>query len=1112
MERAGEDNLIERILSARAPAVVLVGPAASGKTAAARAMYHRFERDGLPACLLLVPNVRAAAQMRRKLLAQSAKGVAVAPQVLTFSALAARVLASAGVTGRLLSAFRRHLLIANIVDELAAAGKLRTLAAVADTPGLAVALERAIAELKRAAVEPETLKNALRRGDEKGRDLLAVYARFQERLHAEGVYDVEGQMWQARDYLAAGEGAAGLDGIEAAVADGFTDFTPTQLEMLALLAGSGRRVLITLPYADDGRDRLWHWTGRTLSNIRRAFAGKLQEITVGGDGRATSPGADDGAARAKPALRPLWDRLFDFDAQPCPLPGDPQLIAAPGIDAEVAAVARRVKRLLLEGRGGRIAVLVRSMVDYHEPIERIFAEHDIPISPAPQPLAGVPVVRFVLSVAALGPRFASRDVLSVINSSYFDPQALGDFDASSSAAAEMVIREGNVLAGRESYAQAAERLAGLPGRGDEENEEPPVPLGRLTFSPETIRKSSEMLERLFALSQGPSPQCPVAEKVLSIVEGLGLYRLVSSGDDPRLAARDLRAISALEAALAEIDAPAPSSARLRAALAAAACPAERCESMIDVMEVLDARSLRFEHVFLLGLSEGRFPQRFTEGPLISEADRLAWAERGAVLHSRSDLTAREMLLFYLAASRADASLTLSYMASDAAGRPMAASSFLSSLVAPAGGLESEPVRNVTEKLQAGQFIPPAGELASRPDALNAAVAELFGAGNGDGPAALAWVTQSRPEVIKRASAGLWAASHRNSRGPCDSFDGRISEPALLEILARRFGPQAVFSPTQLNTYGVCPWQFFATYVLDLAALRQPQRRLEPVARGIFCHDVLFRVMRSLSAAADGPVRLAEIDEDKITEALQSAMDAASAEVEATRPPYASLWQLQREQMHAQLRDYLLAARPRDELTPASVHFELRFGPPAEGKTPDRRRERQDPASTDQPVAIATNSQEVRLSGKIDRVDRVSFAGRQGLLVIDYKTGATPKEADIRQGRNLQLPLYAAAAEKLLGEAALGGAFHRIGAGRGGYEKLFALFKARGNKYSDNGSYEENFKEAISRVGQFVAGIRAGRFDLAPTGDCPRHCAFRQICHFSEWRAELKAAGGREESR
>ncbi|HAU37258.1 MAG TPA: hypothetical protein DCX07_06025, partial [Phycisphaerales bacterium] len=73
------------------------------------------------------------------------------------------------------------------------------------------------------------------------------------------------------------------------------------------------------------------------------------------------------------------------------------------------------------------------------------------------------------------------------------------------------------------------------------------------------------------------------------------------------------------------------------------------------------------------------------------------------------------------------------------------------------------------------------------------------------------------------------------------FDGRIASADLHDELAARFGPRHVFSASQLSAYGQCPWQFFAAYVLDLRPLEAPARRMEAVALGVFCHNVLFRV-------------------------------------------------------------------------------------------------------------------------------------------------------------------------------------------------------------------------------------------------------------------------------
>jgi len=1094
---AEKDELLNRIVSCQRPVVVLRGPAACGKTTAALSMYRHFTApDGRAQCLLLAPNAAAAAHLRRRLLEGSATGVVVSPQVMTFAVLAGRVLAAAGDEGRSISAFRRRLLLQRIVDELAAAGKIKALSAVVETPGLVVTLDRTIAELKRAAVEPEALLAALGRRGDKCRDLYEVYVRYQRQLRAANLYDVEGRMWQARDLLAAsrrlptgpdaGQAGAGghaaeppgLTGLAAIAADGFTDFTPTQLEMLQLAAGRLQRVLITLPHAADGRSRLWHWTARTLNNIRRAFGEELEEIVV------EKP---DRASNGRGRLMMLCDRLFDIKAQPCPHPQNIEVIAAAGADAEVAAVARRIKSLLLAGaRPGSIAVLARSLEAYRSTVERIFAAHDIPVAPAPVPLTSVPIVRFALDVASLAPRFDSADVLRVIKSSYFRPQAMGDFDERTAAAAEMLIREGNVLAGADAYAAAAARLARRIPQVDEDQEQM-IQLGPLATSREHLSAAADMLARLFALAEAAS-KCAATGGLESLLEKLQLHAVACGQGEAALVARDLRALSALTGALGELDGPAPTLRRLSGALEAVSCPPARRETVVELLDILDARAMRYDHVFLLGVSEGRFPGRFVEKSLIGQADRPAWAGRGVMLDSREDLTSREMLLFYLAVSRADKDLTLSYLESDASGRCGAAGSFLLSLLGPAGGLDAARV----ERIPPGGFIPAAEKLSSRRDAFNAAISGLFDSRPGQPNDALSWACANEPEKIARAAMGLWARHNRWRAGQCDQFDGRITDADLLARLGRRFGKEAVFSTGQLNSFGQCPWRFFAAHVLELKPLAQPQRRLEAVGRGIFCHNVLFRVMSRLRDECGGPVRLPDVQQDRLMAALDEAVAAESETIESHRPPYPVLWRSQRQEMHRDLRRYLLGQHRREEPAGRSIHFELGFA--ARGDD-----DLLDPASTAEPVAIDTPAGEICLAGKIDRVDRVRFAGGEGLLVIDYKTGSIPTTADIDAGRNLQLPLYSLAVAAMLGGAPAGGVFHKIPDGPRLY--FSALKKARGEERD----FPERLDAAVATAGRFVAAIRAGRFDPLPTNKCPKWCEFRQICHYSETRAQIKGA-------
>jgi len=1077
-----KDGLLDRILSAKRRVVLLRGPVRTGKTAAALHLYRYFQ-DTAPGgrCMLIAPNRPAVAQLQRQLLRDSPGGVVVQPQVTTFAALAERILTAAGKPSRQLSAMQRHLLLRGIVDELSEAGKLSALGAVADTAGIVTSLDASIAELKRAAVEPEALAEAVGRAGGKLRDLLNVYRRFQQRLRERDAYDVEGRMWLARDVMAEmpPDSATGPDGLAAMVVDGFTDFTPTQLAILRLLAPRLERLVITLCHKQDGRDRLWHWTQRTLNRIQATFGDDLVEIEL-----------EDTPDDSLPAS--LAEALFVQEPTPRAVPSRLEIIAAAGEEAELAVVARRVKRLLLAGApAGSIAVLTRSMQQYRPAIERVFGAHGIGVAGRARPLPEIPIVRFLLGLPAIrAGDFAFSDVLRFIKNSYFRPQALGPYDGATVATAEMMIRQANVLNGRAAYARAAVRLAGLEVAEDD-NDDQTLSLGPLGTSPRALKQAAEMLESLFDLAETATEPAGL----LAAIDSLDLHAAACQADQATTA-RDLRALAALEPALRELAEWKLPSHRLAQALSAVTCPPGRNEAMVDLLDVIDARCLRYDHAFLIGVNEGQFPRHFVDGSLIRETDRSAWAQRGLPLDSRSDLTSREMMLFYLAATRAEQSLTLSFQASDATGSPRAPGSFLLSALEPFGGLDDPQVLAATERIPPGQIFADAQGPACPRDAAIVGIAGLFG--NADSGDALHWTVTTRPQFVHNAAAGIFARRRRWLRGPCDCFDGRITDADLLAKLGARFPAETVFSPSQFNTFGQCPWQYFARYVLKLAPLDQPARRLEAQPRGLFCHSVLQGVMTQLQDKLNGPVRLLDVDESHLLEVLDEQTAIAARQVEDRHPPYPALWEIQKVQMHRQLREYLLRQRANQDLAPAHLHFELGFAPRSDRTTP------LDPASHAEPLIVETSAGPVQIRGVIDRVDRVRFEDAEALLVVDYKTGRLPSAKDIQTGRNLQLPIYAAATMQMLGQRCLGGAFHRIAETDAAKDSYFAAMKLHGGKLIPNARFPDQYEAAMENIGQFVAAMSEGRFDVQPTHECPSYCPLRQICHYSPARADLKS--------
>ena len=566
-------------------------------------------------------------------------------------------------------------------------------------------------------------------------------------------------------------------------------------------------------------------------------------------------------------------------------------------------------------------------------------------------------------------------------------------------------------------------------------------------------------------------------------------------DDVGRIARDLRAIDALESALAELpDRPAPE--HLHEALSAAACPPARTESLVDVLDILDARALRYDHVFLLGLAEGQFPRRFVDNALLSERHRRRWADDGVLLDARDDLTAREMLLFYLAVARTDGSLTLGVLDSDAAGKATAPSAFVASLLAPAGGLDGA----VTERIVPGRLVGPPERLSCPGEAMSAAFAGLFADNGKPAPGAVNWALAGAGDAMTLAARGLIAEMSRWQVGQAGRFDGRITDPALLAALADRYPDKVVFSASRLECFARCPWMYFAKYVLELPEPAPPVSGMEAARRGALCHEALYCLMTNLAKSHGLPVRLGKIEAEQLTAAADEALAAAARRDEARRPPaYPILRRVQLDQLAEQLRQYVRIQRTAaDQVNAECAHFELAFG------MSDRPDELLDPASRAEPVTLDCPAGPIRLRGKIDRVDFVRADPARGLLVIDYKTGVLPAYKDIAAGLNVQIPLYAAAAAELLGGQALGGAYHRV-SGKCP-TRLFAVYKIFRGGVSPNNAYVDETAQVLQHVGRYVTAMAAGRFDMPTEVDCASWCPFTQICGHSKPRAMVRAIG------
>ena len=139
--------------------------------------------------------------------------------------------------------------------------------------------------------------------------------------------------------------------------------------------------------------------------------------------------------------------------------------------------------------------------------------------------------------------------------------------------------------------------------------------------------------------------------------------------------------------------------------------------------------------------------------------------------------------------------------------------------------------------------------------------------------------------------------------------------------------------------------------------------------------------------------------------------------------------------------------------------------------------------------------------------RVWSLTRRALRRLHLREGLSEERAFARLGELAGQPggSFQEAAEQILCEPGLGGAFHGL---RDGSRVYFAkITKPRKGQLT----YEQRKEAAAETIGRFVAAIRAGKFDLAPTDKCPGFCPYRHICHHTPSRAQFKARTAQEDS-
>ncbi len=555
-----------------------------------------------------------------------------------------------------------------------------------------------------------------------------------------------------------------------------------------------------------------------------------------------------------------------------PAPPRLDLFAAPGGEAEVREVARRVRALLDAGVAPeRIGVVARELAPYARPVHRHFGRLGVPFAMLDGPGSADAGARRARALAELLRRQAAASAESWLAAAGED----GEYDlrlalhacgaarvrdvAALDAAAVLDERDGLPLPARTGLAtRAADADAAVEDEGTDRPDDDGGEVDEIAVAPRR-RLRGVRLRRAVARAAALAARFDEWPQEATLAAHVRRLRRMLADD---LALRDKTPeAAAVTGVVAEVAGELPDGFRLardefllllrRALAAVGGAPLGGPGAGVQVLSVTAARARTFAHLFVVGLNRDAFPRQVREDPLLPDRVRQPLAALLPDIPIKRGGLDEERFLFAELISAA-AEVTLSWQACDDDGRARPASPLVERLRLGAG-LGEPRVAPPAIAVEPGGDLRPAHEHAvlAGVHAPRAAFAEAFALACGE--AGDETLSAGRLAVLDELDPERGTAAGRaraRELGPYFGFVG----PALAAADPRRRG----LAVTTAEQAAACPWQAFLRRLLHLEpspdALAAPPG-VEGAVVGTAVHRVLEGIVRAAIPAA--PETLAE---------------------------------------------------------------------------------------------------------------------------------------------------------------------------------------------------------------------------------------------------------------
>ena len=778
-------------------------------------------------------------------------------------------------------------------------------------------------------------------------DLSLLYGAYEARLLQNGV-DTRDRMTRLCDHLEESGYISGKD----LYIDGFTYFNAQERRILSVILRQANTVTVTLLGEEHSKEEIFESTLTTLGQLRRLAEKEGCAVEV-----VPVESCDSSA---------LGHLERHFFGESVPFSGDSSALRireADTVFSEVEQTAADIRRLLAEGkcRCRDIKVSARNMMDYAGVIETVFERYGIPVYLSQRSdILEKSVLSLLTGVlASITDGYEYEDMFRWLKTGLAGLSAeecdiLENYVLKWEIHGSMWVRDVDWTENPEGYGgRWGERQQERLDTVNELRRRVYGPLSRLAESMKLAETAEGKVNSLYGFMEELNLQDALEKQMHAQAEA---GRLQDAEETAQLWEILCGVLDQFVEILGEERMDTDTFVRLfRQVLteySVGTIPVSL--DQVSVAEITRNDRHTAKYLFLLGVNDHVLPDPGQSGGILNEDDRDELAQRGVELApSGMDRMSMELQNLYAALAQPTEGLTVSYPVTDVSGGELR----------PAFVVER--LRTLFPEVKVER------EGVDREYRLTAPLPALEAAG--ESPEGALWQYFKNDEVHAAQLAAMERAAKLKR--------GSLSK----EVVRALYGDKITMTASRMERMRSCHFAYFMEY--GLKAKTREAASFDAPQVGTFLHYLLENVTRDVLAQGG----FAAVDDEAVRELVRLYIDryveSELQNFQNRNERFRYLFQRLRTTAYAVVEQVAEELRHSDFVP---LEFELDFG--------DRK--------TLPAVVISEPDGELRVGGKVDRVDGWLKDGKLYLRVVDYKSGRKTFDLSaVKMGLDIQMLLY-----------------------------------------------------------------------------------------------------------